>query len=128
MSFGPGRAARCASLAVLAVAVTMLWTPIPQAHAYRTIECQHPVMTGVEVFNLHHVTPSRACPVALALFRWDDTESHETKLYGCHGMLHPYLRTHTFDGWRLSLVPELEMSRGNASFDVIGTDFPINCT
>ena len=98
------------------------------AQASGRIECQHPVMTGVEIYKLHNVSSREACPVALALFRWDDTESHETVLYGCHAVFHPYLRLHHFHGWRLSLTPDFVMSRGHASFDVEGTDFPINCT
>jgi len=43
-------------------------------------------------------------------------------------VFHPYLRLHHFHGWRLSLTPDFVMSRGRASFDVEGTDFPINCT
>jgi hypothetical protein len=99
-----------------------------QARAFSTIECQHPVVTGVEVFKLHNVSSSTACPVALALFRWESGGNREAVLYGCHGMLHPYLRRHRFDGWNLSLTPYFVMSRGDASFAVSGTDFPINCT
>lgn len=93
-----------------------------------TVECQHPVMTGVEVYKLHHITSRRACPVALALFRWETTRNRESVLYGCHGIGHPYLRLHRFDGWTLALTPDFVMSRGGASFAVGGTDFPINCT
>jgi hypothetical protein len=99
-----------------------------RADAFTTIECQHPVMTGVEISKLHHVSSATACPVALALFRWESGGNREALLYGCHGMLHPYLRLHRFHGWHLSLDPYFVMSRGGASFVVSGTDFPINCT
>jgi len=116
----------CLALACAAVALCSL---VPaRARALSTIECQHPVLTGVEIYRLHHITSRRACPVALALFRWDDTEGHEPSLYGCHGMLHPYLRLHSFHGWHLALTPDFVMSRRGASFAVTGTDFPINCT
>ena len=91
-------------------------------------ECQHPVMTGVEVYKLRHVTSRVACPVALALFRWEAGGRHERELYGCHGIGHPYLRLREFHGWHLALTPDFVMSRNGASFAVGGTDFPINCT
>jgi hypothetical protein len=36
-----------------------------------------------------------------------------------------------FDGWRLSLSGRYQaftMSQGPSSFEVTGTDFPLNCT
>jgi hypothetical protein len=101
------------------------------ASASSTVECQHPVRTGVEVFKLHHITSSSACPVALALFHWETTGSPgsgERALYGCHGLGRPYLRMRSFHGWHLALTPDFVMSRHGASFAVGGTDFPINCT
>ena len=68
-------------------------------------------MTGVEVFKLHDISSRRACPVALALFRWENSDDHGAELYGCHGVAHPFLRIHEFDGWRLSLTPYFQMSR-----------------
>ena len=95
-----------------------------------THECQHPVTTGVEVFNLRHVRLATACGVALRLYRWEN-ENHSRALYGCSpSSAHPvrgYLRRHEFEGWRLSLRPAFTMRRGRASFAVTGTDFPIAC-
>jgi hypothetical protein len=120
--------ARKGSLA-LASAIVLLALLCPNhANALTTIECQHPVMTGVEIYKLHDVTPRRACPVALALFRWETSGNREATLYGCHGIGHPYLRLRSFHGWHLALTPDFVMSRHNASFAVGGTDFPINCT
>lgn len=113
----------------LAIAIVLLASLYPNhANALTTIDCQHPVMTGVEIYKLHDVTPRRACPVALALFRWETTGNREPVLYGCHGIGHPYLRLHSFHGWHLTLTPDFVMSRHGASFAVSGTDFPINCT
>jgi hypothetical protein len=117
---------------VLASAVLLLASlSAGRAGASTIIECQHPVRTGVEVYRLHHITSRKACPVALALFRWETggrNGSHERALYGCHGIGHPYLRLHRFHRWHLALAPDFVMSRHRASFAVIGTDFPINCT
>jgi hypothetical protein len=102
-----------------------------RASAATSIECQHPLVTGVEVYKLRHITSHSACPVALALFRWEtkgDDGSGERALYGCHGLGRPYLRRHTFQGWHLSLTPDFVMTRRGSSFAVGGTDFPINCT
>ena len=118
-----GRLGMIASVTLALVALSVSF-----ADAARPVQCHHPVITGVEVFDLHHITSARACPVALALFHWEDGENHETVLYGCHGMLHPYLRLRTFHGWHLALTPELTMSRHGTSFAARGTDFPINCT
>jgi hypothetical protein len=114
--------------ALLALALLLAALPAGRAQAFKTVECQHPVMTGVEVFKLHDISSARACPVALALFHWESGEDHEATLYGCRGVVHPFLRLHRFDGWRLSLTPYFEMSRGDASFAVSGTDFPLNCS
>ena len=128
MSAALGRAigGRLGVIASVALSLAMLW--VSCAGAAEPVQCQHPVVTGVEVFEMHRITSARACPIALALFHWEDTENHETVLYGCHGMLHPYLRLRTFHGWHLTLTPELTMSRHGTSFAVRGTDFPINCT
>jgi hypothetical protein len=116
-------------LAALTSAILLLASLLPAgARAARYVECQHPVMTGVEVYRLHNINSRVACPVALALFRWETGGNRESKLYGCHGVGHPYLRLHAFRGWHLKLTPEFVMSRGSASFAVGGTDFPINCT
>jgi hypothetical protein len=120
-----GCAAFAASVLLLAAVAALA---AGRARAAATVECQHPVMTGVEVYKLRHVTSRGACPVALALFRWETNGRHERQLYGCHGIGHPFLRLRTFRGWQLALTPDFVMSRGRASFAVGGTDFPINCT
>jgi hypothetical protein len=99
-------------------------------------ECQHPVMTGVEVLSLKSVKASTACPVALALSKWEPKHDNADRLYGCHrknpnaaGL--PYLKLHAFDGWNLSLTGRYKaftMSKGASSFEVTGTDFPLNCS
>lgn len=116
----------CAALA----STVLLPTPLlaGRASASVSVECQHPVGTGVEVYKLHHITSPSACPVALALYSWETKGNRERTLYGCRGIGHPYLRLHSFHGWRLSLTPDFVMSRHGASFAVGGTDFPINCT
>jgi hypothetical protein len=100
-------------------------------------ECQKPVRTGVEVYRLHHISSAVACPVALELFTWEySSEARQRALYGCsrpkpEAPGYPYLRLHRFRGYRLSLSPpgkNFTMSKGRASFEVGGTDFPLNCT
>jgi hypothetical protein len=99
-------------------------------------ECQHPVVTGVEVYSLKSVTAGTACPVALALYKWEPKHDNADRLYGCHRKNpnapgFPYLKMHSFDGWHLSLTGRykaLTMSKGAASFEVTGTDFPLNCS
>jgi len=96
------------------------------------------VRTGVEVYGLRNVSSTRACPPALALYAWENgREAHAKALYGCHyptpnAAGYPYLKLHSFHGWRLSLVGKpygsFTMSRGTSSFHVGGTDFPLNCT
>jgi hypothetical protein len=131
MTAAENRVARkgCVAFAIVLVLLASLSTG--RASAATTIECQHPLVTGVEVYRLHHITSRSACPVALALFRWEtkgDDGSGERALYGCHGLGHPYLRRHEFHGWHLTLTPDFVMSRHGKSFAVGGTDFPINCT
>jgi hypothetical protein len=99
-------------------------------------ECQHPVVTGVEVYDLKSVTVSTACPVALALSKWEPKHDNAARLYGCHrknpnAAGFPYLKMHVFDGWGLSLTGRYKaftMTKGAASFQVTGTDFPLNCS
>lgn len=122
------RLAHCVCAALVG-AILLFAAPFAnQAGASASVECQHPVGTGVEVYKLHHITSHGACPVALALYHWETTGNRESVLYGCHGIGHPYLRLHVFHGWQLSLTPDFVMSRHGASFAVGGTDFPINCT
>jgi hypothetical protein len=116
----------CLSLCVLPAAAVAL---------PKTVECQKPVVTGVEVFGLHDISSARACPPALELFSWENArQSHAQALYGCRrpkpdAAGFPYLRLHAFRGWQLSIRhEEFTMSRGKSSFHVGGTDFPLNCT
>lgn len=101
------------------------------ARSVWTVECQHPIVTGVEIYRLRHISISRACPVALAFFRWEVRGDHRLLLYRCHELgqrhPHPHLRLLHFRGWRLSLKPDFVMSRHGASFALAGTDFPLNC-
>jgi hypothetical protein len=125
-------------VAVLAMLSGCMLLPSGAAASVRTHECQHPVVTGVEVYHLKAITTGRACPVALALFRWETSSpAHQDSLYGCNRPApdaagYPYLRLHTFRGWKLSLFGkpygEFVMSRGGSAFRVVGTDFPLNCT
>lgn len=117
----------CVAVTLLALVLAPLRSPA-RAGAFTTVECQHPVMTGVEVFKLHDIGARRACPVALALFHWENSDGHGSQLYGCHSVAHPFLRLHEWDGWRLSLTPYFQMSRAGSSFSVAGTDFPLNCS
>jgi hypothetical protein len=97
----------------------------------KLIECQRPVRTGEEIYDLEHVDPATACPVVRALARWEyHPISHVRELYVCVGPGHhrPRLVLHSFEGWRITLAGAFRMSRGNSSFDVTGTDFPVNCT
>jgi hypothetical protein len=115
------------ALAAAAVFLTMT-APAPAA---KYIECQHPVVTGVEVSRLSHVSSATACRVALSLYRWENSDDHITKLYKCVGgpAGRPVLEMHSFDGWALSIAKSgyFQMSRGQSSFDVSGTDFPLAC-
>jgi hypothetical protein len=122
---------------VLTVLLCMLAAPVT-ASASKTYECQKPVMTGVEVSALHDISQSSACPPALALYAWENAKpAHATELYGCHRKApdqagYPYLKLHSFRGFKLSLVGKpygtFTMSRGASSFHVGGTDFPLNCS
>jgi hypothetical protein len=122
---------------LVVLAAVIVW-PSAAAAATTTHECQHPVRTGVEVYHLHAIATTRACPVALALFAWETSSAaRQRALYGCKrphpdAAGYPYLRLHRFRGWKLSLAGkpygEFTMTRGASSFRVIGTDFPLNCT
>jgi len=120
--------------AILAVALP---APARALSAPRLHECQHPVRTGVEVYDLHNITPRAACPPALALFAWETTgAAHARALYGCtrprpEAAGRPFLRLSSFRGWALSLSGpnrDFTMRRGGRSFALTGTDFPLNCT
>jgi hypothetical protein len=129
---------RIRGLPVLVVVAGLVLWPAGAQASTQTHECQHPVMTGVEVYHLEGIRTAAACPVALALFSWETSSAaHQNSLYGCHRSSpdaagYPYLKLHAFRGWKLSLVGkpygEFTMSRYGRSFRVIGTDFPLNCT
>jgi len=79
-------------------------------------------------------TSRRARP---ARWRWEGSSPARIRaLYGCQrpkpeAAGYPFLRLHRFRGYRLSLtVPnkEFKMTKGSHSFEVTGTDFPLNCT
>jgi len=126
-----------AGLLGLAVAAALLWTTGARAApTLKLIECQHPVVTGEEVYNLHNITAKMACPVVLDLGHWEYEKGHAvqhiTELYTCGGLdkRYPKLKLRSFEGRRLSLTKagDFQMSLGGSSFDVTGTDFPLNCS
>jgi len=129
------RTALTAALAAAALA-SVLASPASAPAMPPVHECQKPVVTGVEVYDVKGVPIKRACELALALFKWENA-GHWTALYGCrrasrNAAGYPFLRLHSFHGWRLALrgrpYGEFEMSRDRRSFFVTGTDFPLNCT
>jgi hypothetical protein len=101
-----------------------------------TRECQHPLTTGQEAVNIRGVDPKTACKTVRALARFISNGERPGRLYGCvgthggHTAGRPVLKIHRFEGWRLKIVQTygLQMSAGGGSFDVTGTDFPLNCT
>ena len=127
MSAQAARTIRQGVLALAATALLLGALSVTRAGALTLTECQHPVVTGVEVYNLHRISTRAACPVALALYRWENQDDHAGKLYGCRGF-RPYLRLRSFQGWKLKLTPSFVMSRNGASFGVSGTDFPVDCS
>jgi hypothetical protein len=90
----------------------------------RTVECQRPVQTGVEVSYLNGISSPAACKVALRLHRYAVT-GHV--VVNCTAANRPVLKLRSFEGYRLSLKHGFSMSRGRASFAVSGTDFPAPC-
>jgi hypothetical protein len=124
-------------LLVLAGLSAALWAGAAQASGtVRFIECQHPLRTGEEVYDLVGITAKAACPVVIDLGHWEyapgHVTQHITELYRCGGAhkRFPALKLRAFEGWQLSLtkIGEFRMSRGASSFLVTGTDFPLNCT
>lgn len=119
--------------AAIALATAAVALPATGAQAFpKLTECQHPVSTGEEAYHLKNVTAKTACPVVLALGRFERKPANIRKLYECigPGKHAPRLKLHSFDGWHIAILKagDFQMSRGRASFDVGGTDFPINCT
>lgn len=135
---GQSRWLRIVALAAIAVAAFQLFGA-EASGAPKLIECQHPVRTGEEAYNLRNVSAETACAVVLDLGHWEyrpgHVRQHISELYTCVGRSKrspgtPALKMRTFEGWRLSLTPQgdFQMSRNASSFDVTGTDFPLNCT
>ena len=123
--------------ALVAVCAALITVPGAATGTLKYYECQRPVQTGEEAFALHHITVKAACAAVLALGHWEYKDHHIQQLYGCiypHGASQgggtPYLRKHSFDGYRLSISKQygFVMSRGRGWFAVTGTDFPLNCT
>lgn len=88
------------------------------------------------MYALRRVARATACRLALDLFAWENA-GHAPELYGCHrpspqAAGYPFLRLRRFHGWSLSLrgrpFGAFTMSRGRSSFEITGTDFPLNCT
>jgi hypothetical protein len=122
---------------LLAVLVVVLSAPARANASKGFYECQTPLRTGVEVHDLHGVSPRSACPVALELFGWESSSSADQHaLYGCtrpkpEDAGYPYLRLHHFRGWQIALrghEKAFTMYQGARSFALTGTDFPLNCT
>lgn len=99
-------------------------------------ECQHPLTTGQEAVNIKHVNPKTACKTVRALARFISNGTNYKRLYKCvgthggHTAGRPVLKIHRFEGWKLKVVHTygFQMSRGRGSFEVTGTDFPLNCS
>ena len=88
-------------------------------------------MTSVEVSHLSHVGSSTACSAALSLYRWENQGRRRAPAVHVHGRAGERAgaaETH-LDGWTLHVTRagDFEMSRGNRSFYVSGTDFPLAC-
>jgi len=99
--------------------------------ATKSVECQHPLITGVEVWHLVHVSAATACPVAMKLYNWENKPGNMRKLFICKHPTGPVLVMHSFDGWELSITQSgrgnFQMARRQSSFYVGGTDFPVPC-
>jgi hypothetical protein len=106
-----------------AAAIALGLAPVAQA---KTAVCKKSL--GIEATNLKHVSSSAACKVVLKLWHYEQKQSN-APIYKCGGApsYKPKLLEHSFDGWRIALTPYFRMSKGRASFDVTGTDFPIAC-
>jgi hypothetical protein len=121
---------------LFAVAATLIPAAATHAAPIKFVECQHPLVTGEEAYYLKNVSAAVACPVVLALGHWEYQPGHLVQhirqLYSCGGpgKHTPILKLRSFEGWSLSLTPagDFQMARGTSSFDVGGTDFPLNCT
>jgi hypothetical protein len=129
------RALATRALGVTLVAAAMWLVATQQASAVKTYQCQHPLTTGEEAFNLKNVSPKTACVAVRALAGFIRRGERAGRLYKCVGLTeshpgYPVLKIHRFDGWNLHIRHRYEfvMSRGKSAFTVGGTDFPLNCT
>jgi hypothetical protein len=121
---------------VIATASLLLALGTGTASAFPKLhECQHPVVTGEEAYNLHNISVKAACKAVRQLGVYLRKPANIRKLYGCNrphpnAPGKPFLKQHTFDGYDLHIAKSgaFVMSQGNASFSVTGTDFPLNCT
>ena len=82
-----------------------------------------------------NVSPATACVAVRELAAFVHNGSQGYKLYRCAGRTasnpgRPVLVISRLDGWAPHVAHRygLVMSRGNSSFAVTGTDFPLNCT
>jgi hypothetical protein len=121
---------------VIATASLLLALGTGTASAFPKLhECQHPMTTGQEAYNLHNISVKAACKEVRKLATYLGKTANVRKLYGCH-RAHPneggtpFLKQHTFDGYDLHIAKSgaFVMSQGSASFSVTGTDFPLNCS
>jgi hypothetical protein len=116
---------------VVAALAACFWASGAQAARLTLIECQHPMVTGEEAYALKNVTAATACPVVLILGRWEGVSGNIARLFKCvgPGKHTPVLELKTFAGWQLAITSSgFRMSRGTSSFEVTGTDFPLNCS
>lgn len=119
------------SAAATATACAVALACAGSAQASPTVtECQHPVTTGAEFFDAKHVSKATACRVVNALHKYVATSGNPS-IYKCAG---PPTDTVTllktkFDGWTMKYDNHrgFQMSRGDSSFYVTGTDFPVPC-
>jgi hypothetical protein len=120
------------ALATTAAAVALATGGAAPAAVPKIYECQHPLTTGQEAYNLRHVSVKTACKLVRDLGRWENQDHHLTQLYKCvgAGQHTPRLKKHSLEGWKLSITKpgDFQMSRGRSSFDVGGTDFPVDCS
>jgi hypothetical protein len=115
---------------IVAIAATGL--PAAASKNRMEVECQRPMTTGEEAIDLKNVSAAVACPLVRDLGHWEYKADNITKLYRCDGPGRhtPVLKLARFEGWRLSVSKAgyFQMSHGESSFAVIGTDFPLNCS
>jgi hypothetical protein len=114
---------------IAALATIAAFALISAPAGAKTVECQHPLVTGMEAFNLKDVSPATACKLVIDLSKWK-AQWYVCKGAGSDSVGTPVIKIRHFEGWTLS-VPKhsaLLMSRGKGSFQVEGTDFPINCS